>query len=560
MTGRVPAHVIRGQLRNNFDISCALRRHAQRLRNEIQRLARGRVIARRPIVPLPPLLFGPVLLDRELASWEPLGRHARDAGTAYHLPPCVPGGGTPNFVRRRAEGRLSPPSQEDDAFYSPPSGPLPQTSTPRSRAGAPPLDAILSEEKVLPPEYLKPPWFPAIRRRSSTDEHRGFAPVDGDGAPLPPETNIGAFVAEYERNRRRLDDRRRAERSAAASRTSSESSRRWDVPGTSVEKFRSSLNNLSQIIDEMAELMHIGVAEASASEVQERAEALWGKEMAAQLSEEWSREASARGTESRSSSGKGGPGREPEIPGKPVGTSDEGGSRRRETGERSVPVVGRGETSPRQPRGHAQEESIRQSTWPITGPEGIGRPSQRTEARIDASPPMVHPSANGAPRRGSKRADSSKVTFRSRFLRSGGEKRPEEDRHGTSVGRGSAGASRSEVEADVKDAMTSQRIWKFEESTSDDVLDKIKQRRAEVCRTSIGSLPVEQKVANVKLMGPKKKKQKMCNMKIICIVSPAGDSTASSKSDVGSKGSASKSEQRFTSKSEQRVEDAAGFF
>lgn len=90
-------------------------------------------------------------------------------------------------------------------------------------------------------------------------------------------------------------------------------------------------------------------------------------------------------------------------------------------------------------------------------------------------------------------------------------------------GHSSGGGLRFDRE--VRDAMSSQHIWRFADSDSVAPRDTSAQRRAEVFKTSIGGNPYEPfplKAASVRLVGDVPRAgQRLCNIKVVCIISPA---------------------------------------
>ncbi|XP_064486744.1 uncharacterized protein LOC135399034 [Ornithodoros turicata] len=564
MDGHTPPQTTGDRRENIFDIGSILQRHIESLHAELQQLVTGE--SRRVPSSLPePYQWNQYLLDQDPAEWgrdEADGHEGGSKPSAHAFPP-------------RAFLDETSPSTPPDSMYSSPPDFLrvrgPQTSTPVSAKPSPLEDPLRDQRKVLPIEYMGPHYFPSLKpdtvANADVSQMEGAAPCSTYGV-FPPESassprregDVEEFKAEYERVKSRLENRRRVEREALARLTSSESS---SHPGkASAEKLRSSLNNLSLIIDEMADLMNIDVAEASASEVQERAEALWGREVAAQLSEEYSRDIEASKSEKSQRT-----------------AGDE---------SRTSSRIDRDESKRRKnylyPKA-AREPPIRKSSFPLLGPRDIGydrggprhakgkakkdrkgdsvkRMSPSSSTRTRTSPVSRSSTSPVPPAKAAEEPPKdAKVLFQSGLLQFDSEKRPDDEEKQTVSdipAPSSVASPRWKVNSELQEGMTQQRMWRFEDSTNEDALDKMKQRRAEICRTTIGSLPPLQKVASVKLIGgPKKKPRKMCTLKIIGIVTPVKESTALSETDLPAQDDDVAPNQDTGAKSEPRWE--AGF-
>lgn len=81
------------------------------------------------------------------------------------------------------------------------------------------------------------------------------------------------------------------------------------------------------------------------------------------------------------------------------------------------------------------------------------------------------------------------------------------------------------LDRETREAIGSQRIWCFADSDGAPPRDANAQRRAEMSVTSIGGNPDEPfplKASSVRLVGdPVKAGQRLCNVKVVCIISPA---------------------------------------
>lgn len=96
------------------------------------------------------------------------------------------------------------------------------------------------------------------------------------------------------------------------------------------------------------------------------------------------------------------------------------------------------------------------------------------------------------------------------------------------------------LQESARETGPSQHIWRYADSYSDRVYDEAAQRRAEVCRTTfggnIGGQPPHMRASRVRLASyPSGSGRRMCQVKIVCIITPIKeeDATASSNSDAG---------------------------
>lgn len=96
------------------------------------------------------------------------------------------------------------------------------------------------------------------------------------------------------------------------------------------------------------------------------------------------------------------------------------------------------------------------------------------------------------------------------------------------------------LQESARETGPSQHIWRYADSYSDRVYDEAAQRRAEVCRTTfggnIGGQPPHMRASRVRLASyPSGSGRRMCQVKIVCIITPIReeDATASSSSDAG---------------------------